>query len=241
MKITKVKNYDELSKVAASRIAELLNAKKDASLGLATGSTPIGLYKDLIDLYKTGKISFKDVKSYNLDEYLGLEKSHQESYYTFMHNQLFNHVDILEDNVNIPEGNTNDHQEACKDYNQLLNNAEIDLQILGIGVNGHIGFNEPGTAFDEETHIVELTDETKESNKRFFPSIEEVPTQAITMGIKNILQAKKILLLISGKSKAETVKRLFAKEISIDFPASALHNHSNVEVIVDSDALSLVE
>ncbi|MFA5542913.1 MAG: glucosamine-6-phosphate deaminase [Bacilli bacterium] len=240
MKIIKVKNYEELSLKASEIMVELLKAKPDATLGLATGSSPIGLYKNLIKAYNNKEISFEDVKTYNLDEYCELPREHAESYYTFMHKNLFDHVNIKEENIHIPSSVGSDLQKNCDDYNNLLNSATVDVQLLGIGGNGHIGFNEPGTSFESETQIIKLADKTREDNKRFFNSIDEVPTHAITMGIKNILNAKSILLVASGKNKAEAIYKLVNEGVTEDFPASALKNHKNVTVIVDSDAASLL-
>lgn len=205
MQVIKVKNYEELSKVAAEIIANLVKEKPDCTLGLATGSSPIGLYQNLIKKYEAGEISFKNVKTYNLDEYCQLPKSHPESYYSFMHRNLFYHIDIKEENVHIPNSEGNDLQKLCDEYNDLLHKATIDLQLLGIGANGHIGFNEPGTSFEQETFVVKLTEKTRQDNKRFFNSIDEVPTYAMTMGIKNIMQAKKVLLVASGANKQEAI------------------------------------
>lgn len=240
MKVIKVKDYVELSKVASDIVSDLLKAKEDAVLGLATGSTPVGLYQNLIKKYQDKEISFAKVTTFNLDEYCNLPREHEQSYYSFMHNNLFNHVDIKEENVNLPNAIGDDLQALCKAYNDKLAKAQIDLQVLGIGANGHIGFNEPGTSFDQETFIVELTQKTREDNARFFNSIDEVPTHAITMGIKNIMQAKQILLLASGKSKQEAVKKLLEGEITEEFPASVLKNHPNVIVIIDEEAGKLL-
>ena len=207
MKVIVVKDYQAMSDLAAEIIANTIKANPSCTLGLATGSSPIGTYQNLVKDVKAGEISFKDVKTYNLDEYCGISRSHPQSYYYFMHDNLFNHVDI-------------------------------DLQLLGIGGNGHIGFNEPGTSFEQETFIVKLTDKTRQDNKRFFNSIDEVPTHAITMGIKNIMQAKRILMLISGVNKADTVVKLLSGNITTDFPASVLNNHPDVTVIIDQDAYS---
>lgn len=240
MNIIKVRNYEELSDKAAEIVAELVKKKENACLGLATGGTPLGMYTKLIEKYQAGEISFKNVKTYNLDEYCGLDKNHPQSYYTYMHTNFFNHVDISENNVHIPEGNTDNHKEACETYNQLLKNNRIDLQILGIGANGHIGFNEPGTPFSQETFVVKLTEKTRNDNRRFFNSLAEVPEYAITMGIKNIMQADAILLLASGKSKAEAVKKLVKGELTEEFPASILKEHKNVTVIIDEEAAELL-
>lgn len=240
MKIIRCKDYEECSKVAAEIFSSAIEKNPKITLGLATGSTPIGTYKNLIQDYKNGKISFKEVKTYNLDEYVGLPKTHPETYYNFMHTNLFNHIDILEENVHLPEADINNMQESCDKYSQMLNSTTVDIQLLGIGANGHIGFCEPGTSFDQETFIVELTQKTREDNKRFFNSIDEVPTHAITMGVKNILNAKKIVIVASGENKAEAVKRLLSKEITTDFPASALHLHNDVIVIFDEAAAKLL-
>ena len=217
--------------------------KKDpkATLGLATGSSPVGLYQNLIKMYENKEISFKDVKTYNLDEYCELPRSHPESYYSFMHRNLFSHVDIKEENVHIPCSEGSDLQKLCDDYNNQLHNASIDLQLLGIGANGHIGFNEPGTSFEQETFVVKLTDKTRKDNQRFFNSLDEVPTHAMTMGIKNIMQAKKILLVASGKNKQDAVKKLLSGEITESFPASILNKHKDVVVIIDEEAAGLLK
>jgi len=240
MKVIKVRNYEELSEKAAAIVAELLKKKEDACLGLATGGTPVGMYQNLVKMTERGEISFKKVRSFNLDEYCGLAKSHPQSYHYYMRTNLFDHVDIDLNNTHLPEGDTGDHEEACRNYNEMLKNEKIDLQILGIGSNGHIGFNEPGTPFSQETFVVKLAEKTREDNKRFFNSLDEVPKCAITMGIKNILQADSILLLASGKGKAEAIYRLVHGEVTEDFPASALKNHKNVTVIVDEEAAMLL-
>ncbi len=238
MKVIVVKDYQAMSDLAAEIIVNTIKANPSCTLGLATGSSPIGTYQNLVKDVEAGEISFKDVKTYNLDEYCGISRSHPQSYYYFMHDNLFNHVDIDEANVHIPAV-SNDHlEEDCKTYNDMLHNATIDLQLLGIGGNGHIGFNEPGTSFEQETFIVKLTDKTRQDNKRFFNSIDEVPTHAITMGIKNIMQAKRILMLISGVNKADTVVKLLSGNITTDFPASVLNNHPDVTVIIDQAAYS---
>ena len=196
MKIIVVKDYEAMSELGAQIIKEQIQVNPSCTLGLATGSSPIGTYKNLIKANKDGEISFKDVKTYNLDEYCGISRSHPQSYYYFMHENLFDHVDINEENVHIPAVSNDNLDKDCEVYNEMLNNASVDLQLLGIGGNGHIGFNEPGTSFTQETFIVKLAEKTREDNKRFFNSIDEVPTHAITMGIKNIMNAKKILMLI---------------------------------------------
>ncbi|MCM1513645.1 MAG: glucosamine-6-phosphate deaminase [Anaeroplasma bactoclasticum] len=238
MKVIVVKDYQAMSDLGAEIIANTIKANPSCTLGLATGSSPIGTYQNLVKAYENKEISFKDVKTYNLDEYCGISRSHTQSYYYFMHDNLFNHVDAREENVHIPSVSNDNLDADCKRYNDMLHEANIDLQLLGIGGNGHIGFNEPGTPFNQETFIVELTEKTRQDNKRFFQSIEEVPTHAITMGIQNIMQAKKILMLISGISKADTVVKLLSGEVTPDFPASILHNHPDVTVIIDQEAYS---
>jgi len=240
MKIIRVKDYDELSLEGTKIVGEFIKNNPQATLGLATGSSPIGLYQNLIKMFQNKEISFKEIKTYNLDEYCGLPKSHPESYYSFMYRNLFSHVDIKDENVHIPSSEGEDMQKNCDDYNRLLHQTTIDLQLLGIGGNGHIGFNEPGTPFDRETFLVKLAERTRQDNKMFFKENEEVPRYAITMGIKNIMEAKKIVMLISGKSKAEAVKRLLSGEITTDFPASILHKHPDVTVIIDEPAAALI-
>lgn len=241
MKIIVVKDYQAMSDLGAEIIANTIKTNPSCTLGLATGSSPIGTYQNLVNACQNKEISFKNVKTYNLDEYCGISRSHPQSYYYFMHDNLFNHVDINEENVHIPMISNTSLEEDCKAYNEMLNNASIDLQLLGIGGNGHIGFNEPGTPFSQETFIVKLTDKTRQDNKRFFNSINEVPTHAITMGISNIMKAKKILMLISGSSKADTVVKLLSGEVTTDFPASILNEHPDVTVIIDQDAYAKIK
>ena len=238
MKIIIVKDYAEMSKLGAEIIANKIKENDHAFLGLATGSSPIGTYQNLVKMYNDGEISFKNITTYNLDEYCGINRSHPQSYYYFMHDNLFNHVDIEEENVHLPVANGANLDECAKSYNDALNSVKIDLQLLGIGGNGHIGFNEPGTSFEQETFVVELAEKTRQDNKRFFNSIDEVPTHAMTMGIKNIMNSEEILMLISGVNKADTVVRLLSGEITEDFPASILHKHPNTTVIIDQDAYS---
>lgn len=241
MKIIVVKDYQAMSDLGAEIIANTIKANPSCTLGLATGSSPIGTYQNLVKAYQNEEISFKNVKTYNLDEYCGISRSHPQSYYYFMHDNLFNHVDINEENVHIPMISNTNLENDCKAYNDMLNNASIDLQLLGIGGNGHIGFNEPGTPFSQETFIVKLTDKTRQDNKRFFNSIDEVPTHAITMGINNIMKTKKILMLISGANKADTVVKLLSGEVTTDFPASILNEHPDVTVIIDQDAYAKIK
>lgn len=240
MKVIKVKNYEELSELASNILVDVVMNKPDAILGLATGSTPLGLYKNLIKKYEKGEVSFKNVKSFNLDEYCELPQDHPESYYSFMFRNLFNHIDIKAENINLPSSVGDDLDKLSKEYNDKLKANTIDLQILGIGGNGHIGFNEPGTSFNQETFVVELAEKTRQDNARFFNSIDEVPHHAITMGIKNILDAKQILLLASGSGKQEAVKKLVEGPLTESFPASILKKHGNVIVIIDEEASLLL-
>lgn len=239
MKIVKVKNYDEMSEKASSIIVEQIQKKSDSVIGMATGSTPEGLYAQLIKENEAGNVSFEKVKTFNLDEYVGLDPNNPNSYMFYMKDKLFNHVNIAAENVHLPNGLAADLQKECEDYEKKLKEeGPVDIQILGIGTNGHIGFNEPGTSFNSRTQVVELTESTRNDNARFFDSIEEVPTQAITMGIESIMEAKEIILLASGEGKAEAMKRLIEGDISEDFPASILKKHNNVTIIADEAALS---
>ena len=240
MKVIRCKDYDECSKVAADVFVEAIKANPEIILGLATGSSPIGIYKNLIKNYEEGNISFKNVRTYNLDEYVGISRENDQSYYYFMHDNLFNHVDIVEENVHVPYAYEGAYAESCKAYTEELKKVSVDIQLLGIGAYGHLGFNEPGTSFDQETFIVELTEKTREDNKRFFASIDDVPTHAITMGIADIMRAKKIVLIACGENKAEAVKMLLSEQVTTDFPASALHNHNDVIIVVDDAACKLL-
>ena len=225
-------NYGELSKIAADIFKEQLKGNSRTVFGMATGGTPKGFYKELVKAYVAGEISFADAKSFNLDEYIGINPANEASYHYYMDQQLFNHIDMKRENIHVPTGNTADLAKAAANYDSLIESAgHVDIQLLGIGVNGHIGFNEPGTPFSLGTHVVKLTESTREANKVYFESIDEVPTHAITMGIQTILNAKKVVLLISGTSKQEAMNRLRSGEISEDFPASALHKHPDVTVI----------
>ena len=236
IKVIKVKDYDEISEKAFEVMHELISAKPDAVLGLATGSSPIGLYKLMIKDHKENGTSYKDVRTYNLDEYIGLDRNHPESYYSFMHRNLFDELDIPEENIHIPS-NVGDIYENCENYNRMLDEANIDLQILGIGSNGHIGFNEPGTSFDSVTHIVDLKESTIKDNARFFDNdISKVPKQAITMGISNVMSAKKILLVASGENKASAIQATVMGPVTENVPASVLQNHPDVIIIVDEEA-----
>ena len=242
MKVIVVKNYDELSELGASIIAKLIKEKPNCTLGLATGSSPVGTYQNLIKAYQNGEISFKDVHSYNLDEYCGIDRNHPQSYYYFMHDNLFNHVDIVEENTHVPYAAPGSDLDAeAKKYTEALNSVEIDLQLLGIGGNGHIGFNEPNDEFDKLTHCVDLPERTIEANKRFCATADDVPKQAYTMGIGTIMKAKKILVVVSGADKAQIVKDAFFGPVTPRVPASILQFHPDVTVVADEAALSLVK
>ena len=234
-------NYDEMSQKAADIFVDLLKKKPNAILGLATGSTPIGLYKKLIEKNKAKEISFKDVITYNLDEYCDLPKDHEQSYYTFMNENLFKHIDINKDNTHLPKGE-GDSKLNAQNYEDELKKVKIDIQLLGIGSNGHIGFNEPGTDFDIGVHEVQLTENTIKDNARFFDNdMTKVPKKAITMGIRNILDAETIILLASGVNKANAIKSVMSGVIDKNVPATALNIHKGkVYVIVDKDASSKV-
>ncbi|MBO0587125.1 glucosamine-6-phosphate deaminase [Sporosarcina sp. E16_8] len=241
MKVIVCDNYDEVSEKATQLVEAQILENDYSVLGLATGSTPLGLYERLVEGVTSRGISYNNVCTINLDEYLGLEKEHPESYRAFMSVNLFDKIDISTENTYIPDGASDSAEEECLRYEQVIDSVgPIDLQLLGIGKNGHIGFNEPGTDSNSLTHVVELVASTRESNARFFPSIDDVPTHAITMGIKSILKSKKIIIMASGKNKAEAVKILLSKDVNESFPASILWNHDNVVLIVDRDAYELV-
>jgi glucosamine-6-phosphate deaminase len=241
MKVIVAKNYEEMSKIAAKEIAKLLYVKPNAVLGLATGSTPEGVYKELSELNKQHKVDFSKVTSYNLDEYKGLKGEHPQSYRYFMDTNLFNHVNIDKNKTYVPNGIAENYEVECRRYDEAIENAGgIDLQLLGIGTNGHIGFNEPSDFLNLNTHVTELTEDTIKANSRFFDGIEEVPTEAITMGLGSIMKAKKIILLASGLKKAEIILKLVEDKISTRVPASMLQVHQNVLVIVDQEAGSLL-
>lgn len=239
MKIIRVKDYEELSKYAAKYISKKVQKKPNMVLGLATGGTSEGTYQNMINDYKENHTSYQEITTFNLDEYIGLDGNNEKSYRFFMDTHLFNHLDIDKTKTFIPRGNVKDPLEECKTYELLIKeHGGIELQLLGIGGNGHIGFNEPGSSFQSRTQIVELADSTRRANARFFERLEDVPTLAITMGIATIMESEEILLLASGEGKREALKRLLQGEVSEDFPASILNKHSNVTIIADEAALS---
>ncbi len=243
MKIYVTEDYQAMSRKAANILSAQVILKPNSVLGLATGSTPVGMYKQLVIWYEKGDLDFAAVKTVNLDEYVGLEPTHEQSYHHYMQENLFDHVNINPANTNVPDGLAADPKAECAWYNQVIRQlGGIDLQVLGMGHNGHIGFNEPGNAFELETHVVDLSERTIEANARFFASADEVPRQAMTMGIKSIMMAKKILLMVSGEDKAEAVKLAFTGPVTPQMPASILQLHPYVTLVGDKAALSkLVE
>ncbi len=239
MKIYREKDYDAMSRRAASVIAGEVVHNPACLLGLATGSTPEGAYKYLVDWYKQGLISFQDVLSVNLDEYVGLAPDHDQSYRYFMQSNLFDHVDINPDNTRVPDGLTADPKAFCDGYDAYIRSmGYADLQLLGIGRNGHIGFNEPGDCFVKETHVVDLAESTIDANARFFASRDDVPKQAISMGMGAIMGAKKVLLCASGEEKADAIYHSVCGPITPKCPGSILQLHKNVVLVADEAALS---
>ena len=239
MKIYAADDYQKMSRQAANILSAHVILKPDCVLGLATGSTPIGMYKQLVDWYNKGDLDFSQVKSVNLDEYVGLAPTHDQSYRYFMQTNLFDHVNIAPANTNVPNGLAEDPEAECRRYNQVIRDlGGIDVQVLGMGHNGHIGFNEPEEAFELETHVVNLTESTIKANARFFASEDEVPKKAMTMGIKSIMHARQILVVVSGEDKADIVKRAFTGPVTPNVPASILQMHPNVVLVGDKAALS---
>ena len=230
-------NYDEMSEKAAKLVVSQLTLKPDSILGLATGSTPIGLYERLCELNKTGEVDFSEAVTFNLDEYYPISADNEQSYHFFMEKHLFSKVNIKRENIHIPNGSCTDPDAECDAYEAAIEEAGgIDLQILGIGKNGHIGFNEPSRDLNTSTHLTDLTESTIEANSRFFDSIEDVPKKALTMGISTILKSKKIVLMACGASKREAVRELFNEDINTDIPATLLKVHPDVVLICDREA-----
>jgi glucosamine-6-phosphate deaminase len=238
MNIIICKDYEEVSKKSASLLIKEMMLNKKLKLGLATGSTPIGMYKNLIKAYDTGLISFENVTTFNLDEYVGIDRLHPQSYYHYMFEQLFKYINIQKENINIPNNDVSQLDDLAMNYENILQENQRDIQILGIGKNGHIGFNEPGTSFGSETFIVELDDQTRIDNSRFFSCLEEVPKYAITMGIKDIMYSKKIVLIAAGKEKAYIINKAINGELTNDIPASILQLHPDVTIMLDEEAAS---
>ena len=230
-------DYDDMSLKAANLILAQVTMKPDSVLGLATGSTPIGTYQQLIERFHAGDVDFSRVRTVNLDEYRGLTREDPQSYYYFMQEHLFSHINIAPDASFIPDGMNDDVQAVCDAYEETIRGlGGVDLQLLGLGNNGHIGFNEPGEVFEKETHCVDLAQSTIEANARFFASVDDVPTQAYTMGIQTIMNAKKILVIVNGAGKAEILKKAFYGPVTPEVPASILQMHPDVTVIADETA-----
>ena len=241
MRIIKAKDYSDMSRKAANILSAQIIMKPNAVLGLATGGTPVGIYAQLVDWYIKGDLDFSEITTINLDEYCGLSQDYKQSYWNFMWEHLFDHVNIPLDHIHIPDGSDPDANKVCRHYDEVIRKAGgIDLQLLGLGQDGHIGFNEPGTAFELETHCVTLTESTVCANARFFESVDEVPRKAYTMGIKSIMQARKVLIAVSGQQKAEIVKKAFQGPVTPEIPASILQMHPDLILVGDQDALSLL-
>ena len=239
MKIYSTKDYDAMSRKAADILASHVILKPNCVLGLATGSTPIGMYKQLIEWYNQGVLDFSQVHTVNLDEYRGLAPTHDQSYRYFMQHNLFDHINVKPENTNVPNGLAEDPEAECARYDQIIDSlGGTDIQVLGMGHNGHIGFNEPADYFPLGTHVVDLTDTTINANARFFATRDDVPKQALTMGVKNIMQSRHILVVVSGTDKAPIVKKAFFGPVSPQVPASILQLHPNVSIVADEAALS---
>ena len=240
MKVIITENYEEMSKVASQILIDIVKSNPNAILGLATGSSPIGTYENMAKDHRENGTSYKNVRTVNLDEYVGLTADHDQSYAYFMRTNLFDKIDVDLKNTNLPSGSAPDAQKECERYNALLEVMQQDVQLLGLGSNGHIGFNEPNTPFESLTHLVDLTESTIKDNSRLFASIDEVPRQALSMGIKNIMNAKSILMVVSGKNKAEAVRGMVKGEVTPALPASVLQLHPFVTVVCDKEAGSLL-
>ena len=239
MKVLKTRDYEDMSRKAANIIGAQVTMKPNCVLGLATGSSPIGTYKELIARYNNGDLDFSNATSVNLDEYKGLSGDHDQSYRYFMNHNFFDHVNILKERTFVPDGTEPDADKACSAYNAIIKSVGgIDLQLLGLGHNGHIGFNEPTDCFPPVTHCVDLTESTIEANKRFFASVDDVPKQAYTMGIQNIMLARKIVVVVSGADKADILKKVVEGPITPQVPASILQLHPDVTIVADEAAAS---
>ena len=241
MKLIVVENYDEMSKLAAIKIKEVIESKPDAILGLATGSTPIGTYKELINMNKAGELDFSKVTTINLDEYIGLSEKNTQSYRYFMNENLFNHINIKKENTFIPNGLAKNIEEETKKYDEKIDElGGTDIQILGIGSNGHIAFNEPNDYLTAGSHLTNLAESTISANSRFFNSIDEVPKTAITMGLCQIMKSKKILLLATGENKAKAIKEVLSGKITTKNPATMLQMHRDITLIIDKKIKELI-
>ncbi|MCX7945223.1 MAG: glucosamine-6-phosphate deaminase [Deltaproteobacteria bacterium] len=242
MNILIMRDYNEISRQAALLVAASIALKPNLVLGLPTGRTPIRMYKELVVIYKNGFVNFSDVVTFNIDEYIGLPRENPNSFYSYMHNNFFRHINIKKENIHIPNGMAKDIKKECVRYENLIRKkGPIDLMILGIGYNGHIGFNEPSDEFIPETHVEVLTERTRMANSRYFGSLAKVPSEAITMGLGTIMHSKKIILLASGRDKAETILRAVKGNITPRFPASILRLHRDCTFILDRDAAGLIK
>ena len=241
MKIIRAKDYNDMSRKAANIISAQVILKPDSVLGLATGSSPIGIYEQLIKWYNKGDVDFGACTTFNLDEYRGLTADHDQSYHYFMHKNFFDAINVPAERINLPDGAQLDAERECARYDAAIRAAGgIDLQLLGLGVNGHIGFNEPAESFSLGTHQVELTDSTRQANRRFFSSLEEVPTHARTMGVRDIMQARKVLMVANGAAKAQAIRDAFFGPVTPHVPASILQLHGDFTLVADEEALSLI-
>lgn len=242
MKLLVAKTYEEMSKLAAEHVANLIKSNPKAVLGLPTGSTPLGMYKELISMYKDGALSFRGITTFNLDEYEGLDRNNPNSYYRFMLDNFFNHIDIEKDKTNIPDAKCSDIYKCCIEYEEKIKKVGgIDLMVLGLGNNGHIGFNEPAEYFPGITHRAKLHRETINANSRFFNSVDEVPKYAVTMGIRSIMHCRSILLIANGKVKAEAIRKAIKEPVTAKVPASVLQLHQDLTIIIDEEAASLLD
>lgn len=237
MKLVKVSNYEEMSKKASDILFDVIKENEKPVIGLATGSTPEGTYMELIKKLNGSDVDQNNITTFNLDEYVGLDKDHEQSYSYYMHENFFNHVSIPKENIHLLNGKAENAETEVEAYEQAIDEAGLDVQLLGIGRNGHIAFNEPGTSFDSLTHVVDLTPETVEDNSRFFDNLGDVPSKAFTMGLNSIMKAKKIVILIYGENKKEALNALLSGEVTENNPASILNNHGDVTIIADTAAI----
>ncbi|CAM4295468.1 glucosamine-6-phosphate deaminase [Jeotgalicoccus halotolerans] len=237
MELVKVSTYEEMSKKASDILFDVIKENEKPVIGLATGSTPEGTYMELIKKLNGSDVDQNNITTFNLDEYVGLDKDHEQSYSYYMHENFFNHVSIPKENIHLLNGKAENAETEVEAYEQAIDEAGLDVQLLGIGRNGHIAFNEPGTSFDSLTHVVDLTPETVEDNSRFFDNLGDVPSKAFTMGLNSIMKAKKIVILIYGENKKEALNALLSGEVTENNPASILNNHEDVTIIADAAAI----
>lgn len=237
MELVKVSNYEEMSKKASDILFDVIKENEKPVIGLATGSTPEGTYMELIKKLNGSDVDQNNITTFNLDEYVGLDKDHEQSYSYYMHENFFNHVSIPKENIHLLNGKAENAETEVEAYEQAIDEAGLDVQLLGIGRNGHIAFNEPGTSFDSLTHVVDLTPETVEDNSRFFDNLGDVPSKAFTMGLNSIMKAKKIVILIYGENKKEALNALLSGEVTENNPASILNKHEDVTIIADTAAI----